>query len=285
MSPMPLPKQHHRKDRHHSNHHPNQQQQHKQKYILTALEDELNVSVLQPIETRDVKFATILGEFASFCLNPKVLETTTLPILLQHSQQQRHRQQGQEEEQEDQEGEENLVGEIQGGNDTTSIYRVSIPDSIINNNKHCDADMSGPVPQLFRAFAQAYYPNNPSVLTISRLREYLLQMCNDPRRRRLLLQRHDHHERHPPSSVPHDTNSNTSTTYIQLENVMLILSTGPISKGQVRHIDHIEDPNRQVCFLYMSENVPTTILYQLQEPNGSTGISNCQELMEFREDQ
>jgi hypothetical protein len=89
MSPLPISKQHHRKDRHHPNHHhPNQQ--HKQKYILKALEDELNVSVLQPIETRDVKFATILREFASFCLNPKVLETTTSPILLQHSQQQRH---------------------------------------------------------------------------------------------------------------------------------------------------------------------------------------------------
>jgi hypothetical protein len=176
------------------------------------------------------------------------------------------------------------VGELQGGNDTTSIYRVSIPDSIINHTEQYDADMSGPVPQLFRAFVQAYYPNNPSVLTISRLREYLLQVCNDPRRRRLLVQ-HDHHEPHPPSSVPHGINSNTDTTNGQLENVWLILSTGPISKGQVRHIDHIDDPNRQVCFLYMSENAPTTILYQLQEPNGSTGISNCQELMEFWEDQ
>jgi hypothetical protein len=86
MSPLPLPQQSHRTDRHYPNHH-HHQQQHKQKYILTALEDELNVSLIQSIDTRDVKFATILGEFASFCLNPIVLETTTLPILLPHSQQ------------------------------------------------------------------------------------------------------------------------------------------------------------------------------------------------------
>jgi hypothetical protein len=95
--------------------------------------------VVQPIDTRDVKFATNLGKFASFCLHP----TTTLPILLQHSQQQRRQQQ-----QEEQEGEENLVGELQGGNDSTSICRVSIPDFIINNNENYEADMSGPVPQL-----------------------------------------------------------------------------------------------------------------------------------------
>ena len=73
-------------------------------------------------------------------------------------------------------------------------------DSIDDDDGDSMNNALGPVPQLFRAFTQVHYPNNPSILTISRLREYLLQMCNDPRRRqRLQLQQHqDLQEEEPP---------------------------------------------------------------------------------------
>ncbi|KAG7348658.1 hypothetical protein IV203_017363 [Nitzschia inconspicua] len=201
------------------------QQPQQQHYVLDALED-LGVHVLQPVETRDVKLAECFGRFASFCLDPEIFSSITLPLLQQHM-------------------DDGLVGELQGGNENCSIYRVSIVDA---NKKE-----TGPVPKLFDAFLQTH-PQYESMLTISRLQEYILQMCNDPRRQQQHCQ------------------------YSQLGNLMFILSNGPVS-GQVRHIDHM-DPNVQVC-LYMSEQCPATIVYELQEPNNSASITNCQELLEF----
>ncbi|KAG7369372.1 hypothetical protein IV203_032115 [Nitzschia inconspicua] len=203
-----------------------QQPQPQQHYVLDALED-LGVHVLQPVEKRDVKLAECFGRFASFCLDPEIFSSITLPLLQQHM-------------------ENGLVGELQGGNENSSIYRVSIVDE---NKKE-----TGPVPKLFDAFLQSH-PQYESILTISRLQEYILQMCNDSRRQQ---QQH--------------------CQYSQLGNLMFILSNGPIT-GQVRHIDHM-DPNVQVC-LYLSEQCPATIVYELQEPNNSASITNCQELLEF----
>jgi len=195
-----------------------------QQRVLDTLED-LGVHVLEPDTPRDQSFAEVLGVFAAYCLEEDF--EATLRILEQYN------------------GE--SVGELQGGSDSSSIYRVSIFDSDDN-----DDEGGGAVADLFQAFKRVY-PQYASKLTVARLQQYMLQMCNDPRRQ-------------------------DSATYSQLGNLMFILSVGKIP-GQVRHIDHM-DPNLQVC-LYMSDQCPATVVYELEEPQTSPCITNCQELLDY----
>jgi len=203
-----------------------------QRHVLETLED-LGVHLLEPDTPRDQDFAHVLGMFSTFCLEDNAQATL---LTLEHYM--------------DKDNE--SVGELQGGSDASSIYRVSIPMEDTDHKKG-----GGAVAELFQAFSAAY-PQHASVLTTSRLRQYMLQMCNDPRRQDDLA------------------------TYRQIGNFMFILSFGPV-QGQVRHIDHM-DPNLQVC-LYMSEDCPATIVYELQEPTTSPSITNCQELVDHWDDQ
>ena len=139
------------------------------------------------------------------------------------------------------------VGELQGGNDDYSIYRVVITNNSNNN--------SGAVSELLNLFHKQSN-NNYLILTTESLQEYLLGMSRD---------RFD-------------------IEFDSLTNVMLVLSFGP-TIGQVRHIDHTY-PNAMIC-LYMSSDCPTTIVYNLPEYSSlqNSTISCCEDLIYFWEEE
>jgi len=143
------------------------------------------------------------------------------------------------------------VGELQGGSDQHAIYRVLI-----------DEDEHNAATELLKEFHSSYQGKRySSVFTIQKLKSYMLGMC----------------DRRPKKCEFEyiNTHANSCTRkYVKLENLMFILSFGPI-KGQVRHIDNMV-PNLQIC-LYMSSDCPSTIVYAMDGPP----VTNVDELINY----
>ena len=175
----------------------------------------LGVDILEPETKKEQILAEALEAFSEFVLVEE--KETCLAILDKHDGA--------------------SVGELQGGSDQHDIYRVSITED--------DDDAMAELTRLFRNSSPRY----ANVLTMDKLRRYMLGMC-DKRSRQF--------------------------EYRTLGNLMIILSFGP-TFGQVRHIDHMY-PNLQIC-LYMSNHCPTTIVYSMEGPP----ITNCREVIEHWE--
>ncbi len=179
---------------------------------------ELGVTIEEPETTKEESFAHALEAFAQFVLIEQ--PEATQALLEQHSA---------------------SVGELSGGNGTHSIYRITI---------HQNQEQVGAAELLLKEFSNKH----PHLsLTVDKLQQYMLQMCNRRRRKASTY-----------SEIQ-------DCDYNRLGNLMFILSFGPIH-GQVRHIDHM-NPNLQIC-LYMSKHCPSTIVYVMKDPL----IQNCRDL-------
>jgi hypothetical protein len=153
------------------------------------------------------------------------------------------------------------VGELQGGNNEYSIYRVSFPDTGDDGNEVDNATSKkksrNAAIRLLQQFnnhtQQAKRHSNP--LTMNKIQQYMLGMCNRRSQERCCM------------------------NYTSLGNFMLILSFGS-SEGQVRHIDNMI-PNLQIC-LYMSPSCPSTIVYAMDDADGQP-VTDGNSLIEFWE--
>lgn len=171
--------------------------------ILDKLDAQV-VDVLEPSTRRQETFAEALETFSSFVLQDCCDECRAI-ILNDNT---------------------NTVGTLQGAStDEHDIYRISITD-----------DTNGAAHLLLSRFHASHYGKRyTTILTVSKLQNYMLSMCNS------------------------STRACRRTTR-RLGNLMFILSFGPVS-GQVRHIDAMA-PNLQVC-LYMSMDCPATRIYSV----------------------
>ncbi|KAL9185024.1 hypothetical protein ACHAXT_002801 [Thalassiosira profunda] len=148
------------------------------------------------------------------------------------------------------------VGELQGGSDDYSIYRVSFP----TGDGDCNGDISGrgkgknAAVQLLELYNQRNGRGRKHALTIDTIKHYMLGMCN----RR--------------------TQERSCARYNRLGNLMFILQFGGPTEGQVRHIDNMVG-NVQIC-LYMSANCPSTVVYEMDDGDGSP-VTNGASLIEF----
>lgn len=144
------------------------------------------------------------------------------------------------------------VGELQGGSDVYSIYRVSFPwdDNDTTTNKNNAAV------QLLTLFNEQTGQSTKSSLTIEKIKQYMLGMCD----RR--------------------SNERNCTYYTSLGNLMFIMQFGGPTAGQVRHIDNMV-PNLQIC-CYMSDSCPSTIVYAMDDGDGSP-VTDGTSLIDFWE--
>ena len=122
------------------------------------------------------------------------------------------------------------AGSLQGGSDDFEIYRLSIDGESTGQRVFAGNDLL----QMFLDSSSGKQYKN--ALTIQKIKRYMLDMCD-----RFVAAGH------------------STRKYTSLENLMFVLSFGPIEEGQVRHIDDM-DPNVQIC-LYMSRNCPSTVIY------------------------
>jgi hypothetical protein len=203
---------------------------------------EMGVNLFEPSSRKEETMAQALEAFSSFVLEEEPAKC--------HSILEKHMEHG------------DCVGELQGGSDQSSIYRVLLPQEEEDDQNFDGAPASG---ELFREF----YSSNggkqfANVFTVKKLRQYMLGMCE--KRSQLL------------NEVGTDLNGRKQTRvkYTNLGNLMLILSFGSIW-GQVRHIDDMVS-NVQIC-LYMSSNCPSTRVYEM----AGSPIRNGKELLEFWE--
>ncbi len=139
------------------------------------------------------------------------------------------------------------VGELAGGSDLFSIYRVQI-----TNDDDPQYGAANKLLEVFHASAGSRYSN---ILTMKKLKQYMLGMCDK-------------------RSASRDCRQ-----YVELGNLMFILQFGGPTSGQIRHIDAML-PNVQIC-LYMTTDCPSTIIYQTEGP---MTINNGRQLLEFWED-
>mmetsp|Transcript_36704 Transcript_36704/g.80255 ORF Transcript_36704/g.80255 Transcript_36704/m.80255 type:complete len:437 (+) Transcript_36704:149-1459(+) len=176
----------------------------------------LGVDVAEPESRKELAMADALQQFADFVLLTDV--DTCAAILDRHM--------------------DKTVGALQGGSDLHDIYRVSIePNSAAT--------------ELLNAFyASRQGRRCRDILTISKLRHYMLALC--------------------------DKRRSTEKRYTKLGNFMFILCMGPVN-GQVHHID-LMAPNLQLC-LYMSEHAASTVVCEMDGPQ----ISNSQQLLAYWE--
>ncbi|KAL7542421.1 hypothetical protein ACHAWF_007172 [Thalassiosira exigua] len=149
------------------------------------------------------------------------------------------------------------VGELQGGSDAYSIYRVSFPSSIDD----CNGEFSGNAQrnsnaaiQLLDLFSQQKNRLNTSSLTIAKIEQYMLGMCDRRSRER------------------------NCANYTSLGNLMFIMQFGGPTDGQVRHIDNMV-PNIQIC-CYMSSTCPSTTVYAMDDGDGLL-VTDGSSLVEF----
>lgn len=184
---------------------------------------ELGIDVYEPQSRFEVAIAQSLGEFSTFVLHrgkEKCLEIIENDLY----------------------NNDNSVGELQGGDDSYSIYRVSFPEgdeysSRARKGKNAAAKLL----QEFNDFIHQNKRNSNTMPTFDNIKQYMLSMCN--RRSR---------ERH-------------EVEYSSLGNLMFILCFGE-SGGQVRHIDNMV-PNLQIC-LYISQSCPSTVVYEMDDLDG-----------------
>ncbi len=154
------------------------------------------------------------------------------------------------------------VNELQGGNDDVRIYRISIPCEEDEGEKSCAAT-------LFRVFHSSREGKRyRSIFTASKIRQYMLKMCNRHSERMGNIEKH----------------------YSHIDNLMFILQFGGGStRGQVRHIDNMAG-NLQIC-LYMSTECPSTIIYEMEnnytlsadngDESDGTIICGCTDLLRY----
>lgn len=182
--------------------------------------DHIGVSILEPHTKAEKSFADALDAFSSYVLydEPKICQKIVEHHLTKGS-----------------------AGLLQGGTSEYDIYRLKIEE---------EKDRTA-ASELLLNFHSSTKKRYETVLTIEKLKQYMLGMCT----------------RH--SNIKHYG----CNMYAKLGNLMFILAFGPTS-GQIRHIDKME-PNVQIC-LYMSRNCPTTEIYDLDEPT----ITNAEELCE-----
>ena len=133
------------------------------------------------------------------------------------------------------------VGELQGGNESFSIYRVSFPsEDVFTKNNKCK-NAAAELLHEFNSYNQQFKRHGNQILTFEDIKQYMLGMCDRRSRDRC------------------------DVKYTSLDNLMFILCFGQAS-GQVRHIDNMV-PNLQIC-LYMSESCPSTIVYEMDDEDG-----------------
>jgi len=173
---------------------------------------EMEIDIYEPETKKEESLAEAMGAFSSFVLHE---EPSKCQTILDN----------------DTGG---TVGELQGGNVHYRIYRVSIPEDVVDETVCSDAALV-----LLREFHSSRQGKRyGNVLTIEKLKQYMLGMC--ARR----------------------ANERGYRTYESLGNLMFILQFGGPTHGQVRHIDNMV-PNVQIC-LYMSCDCPSTVVYEME---------------------
>jgi hypothetical protein len=184
---------------------------------ITQELDKMGIDVLEPESKKEKTMAQALEAFSLFVLEEEKRKCQT--IIDRHMGK--------------------SVGELMGGSEQHEVYRVLITDG-----KHEAAA------ELLREFhASPLGKRYANILTIDKIQQYMLGMCEKRSRTR------------------------RCEKYTKLGNLMFILAFGP-TNGQVRHIDDM-DPNLQIC-LYMSCDCPSTIVYSMDGPQ----ITNSNELVE-----
>ena len=192
-------------------------------YEIIQRLQELGIDVFEPETRFEESTAHDLAEFSSFVLNTgrdKCLEILETDLC----------------------NEGGSVGELQGGDDSFSIYRVSFPE---NEHLHPDGkckNAAAKMLQQFHDYNQQTRRHANAMLTFDKIKQYMLGMCDRRTSER-----------------------GNERKYISLENLMFILCFGEAS-GQVRHIDNML-PNIQIC-LYMSESCLSTIVYEMDDGDG-----------------
>ncbi len=210
---------------------------------------EMGVDVYEPQSRSEQTVASLLEDFSHFVLFEE--KQTCLQILQQDMS--------------------DSVGELQGGNDDFSIYRVSLPSDIDDDGEEEEriferqdnrAKYKNAALELLQRFHHHKSIKSQNKLTIKKIKHYMLGMCD--RRSR---------ERHE------------ARNYTSLGNLMFILQFGGPTMGQVRHIDNMV-PNVQIC-LYMSTNCPSTIVYAMKGEDDDDGhgfpVTNGRTLLQFWE--
>ena len=148
------------------------------------------------------------------------------------------------------------VGELQGGSQLYSIYRVSFPSD--DDSYDGQADSNNAAIKLLNYYNQQHGLSSKTSLTMGKIKQYMLGMCDRRSRER------------------------NCRRYTSLGNVMFILQLGGPTHGQVRHIDNMV-PNLQIC-LYMSSECPSTVVYAMDDGNGLP-VTNATTLIDFWERQ
>ncbi|KAL3800715.1 hypothetical protein ACHAWO_013257 [Cyclotella atomus] len=200
---------------------------------ITEKLHEMGIDVLEPQTRFEETMADAMREFSSFVLSTG--KEKCLDIL-----------------ENDLYNEEGSVGELQGGDDSFSIYRVSFPDEVESTNKKCK-NAAAKLLQEFNEYSQQTRRHANTLLTFDNIKQYMLGMCD----RR--------------------TAEPCSVQYTSLGNLMFILCFGEAA-GQVRHIDNMV-PNLQIC-LYMSESCPSTIVYEMDDGEGPP-VTDVQSLLDL----
>jgi len=144
------------------------------------------------------------------------------------------------------------VGELQGGSDAYSIYRVSFP----TNDDDSNIEDNNAAVKLLNLFNKYTGRSSKSALTLEKIKHYMLSMCARRSRER------------------------NCVSYASLGNIMFIMQFGGPTHGQVRHIDNMV-PNVQIC-LYMSDCCPSTIVYEMDDGDGLP-VTDGNSLIDFWE--
>ena len=185
---------------------------------ITRSLTEMGIDVFTPSSTMEEELALTFDEFSNFVLHQE--KDTCIEIL-----------------ENDDSG---CVGELQGGSEAYSIYRVSFP---INDDDSNIEDNNNAAIKLLNLFNKYTGRSSKSAaLTMDKIKHYMLGMCARRSRER------------------------NCVSYTSLGNIMFIMQFGGPTHGQVRHIDNMV-PNLQIC-LYMSNCCPSTIVYEMDDGNG-----------------
>ncbi len=188
---------------------------------------DMGVDVFEPITKSEQFISKMMDEFSSFVLYDG--KEKCLEIL-----------------EEDLHNGGNSVGELQGGSDSFSIYRVSFPPDDFDEEACTTRRCKNAAIRLVREFNEynerIKKNSTLNTLTLEKIRKYMLAMCDRRSKER------------------------SCRKYSSLGNLMFILQFGGPTEGQVRHIDNMV-PNLQIC-LYMSQSCPSTVVYAMDDVDG-----------------
>lgn len=200
------------------------------------------VHVMEPATKQGEAFAEALHDFAEFVLEED--SEASLALLEEHVVSAPH-----------------TVGYLQGGSSEYDIYRVSIRiprgsnyDDVSDDDTVVDNDAAHVLLRRFHSSGRG--KRYTTILTMQKLQDYMLQMCNTtPPKKNKNLKDED-------NGIKTMSSPSSYNYYTRLTNLMFILSFGPVP-GQVRHIDAM-DPNLQIG-LYMSPDCPTTRIFGMKK--------------------